>query len=86
MHIKNSQTLMEFLLEACFISIFGGILGIIVSFGITPIVELLNVRVELSANGMLIAVFFSVATGTIFGIYPAWKASNLVPVEALCEE
>lgn len=83
---SQKDILVEFLLEACFISIFGGLAGVVVSFGITPIVELLDVRVELSALGMGLALAFAIITGTIFGIYPAWKASNLVPVEALSEE
>lgn len=83
---SQKDILIEFLLEACFISFFGGVVGVLASFGITPMVELLNVRVELSAAGMGYALSFAVITGTVFGIYPAWKASNLVPVEALMEE
>ncbi|MDE7425215.1 MAG: ABC transporter permease [Lachnospiraceae bacterium] len=83
---SRKDILVEFLLEACFISIFGGVVGVAASFGVTPIVELLDVRVELSVMGMGLALAFAIITGTIFGIYPAWKASNLVPVEALSEE
>lgn len=83
---SRRDILVEFLLEACFISIFGGVVGVAASFGVTPIVELLDVRVELSVMGMGLALAFAIITGTIFGIYPAWKASNLVPVEALSEE
>lgn len=83
---SRKDILIEFLLEACFISIFGGIVGVAASFGVTPIVELINIRVELSAMGIGLALVFAIITGTIFGIYPAWKASNLVPVEALSEE
>lgn len=83
---SQKDILIEFLLEACFISIFGGIAGVFVSFGVTPIVELFKVRVELSAIGIFIALVFAIITGTIFGIYPAWKASKLVPVNALSEE
>lgn len=78
--------LLEFLFEACFISMLGGILGVFVSFGITPIIEMLKIRVELSVQGILLSIGFALITGTIFGFYPAWKASNLVPVEALNEE
>jgi len=54
--------------------------------GITPLVELLNVRVELSVQGALLSLLFGVITGTIFGFYPAYKASRLVPVVALNQE
>lgn len=83
---SRKDILIEFLLEACFISVFGGMMGVAASFAITPIVELLNIRVELSAIGMGLALVFAIMTGTIFGIYPAWKASKLIPVEALSEE
>ncbi len=82
----KKDILIEFLLEACFISILGGILGVLLSFGITPIVEYFDVRVELSVVGAVLAVVFAIFTGTVFGFYPALKASKLVPVEALNEE
>ena len=82
----KKDILIEFLLEACFISILGGILGVFLSFGITPIVEYFDVRVELSVAGAVLAVVFAIFTGTVFGFYPALKASKLVPVEALNEE
>ncbi len=82
----KKDILIEFLLEACFISILGGVLGVLLSFGITPIVEHFDVRVELSVMGAVLAVIFAIFTGTVFGFYPALKASKLVPVEALNEE
>ena len=82
----KKDILIEFLMEACFISILGGILGVLLSFGITPIVEYCDVRVELSIAGAVLAVVFAIFTGTVFGFYPALKASKLVPVEALNEE
>lgn len=83
---SKKDILLEFLLEACFISIVGGILGVFVSFGITPVIEQFDVRVELSVLGAVLAVVFAIVTGTVFGFYPAFKASNLIPVEALNEE
>lgn len=82
----KKDILIEFLLEACFISVIGGILGVFLSFGITPVVKHFDVRVELSVMGAVLAVVFAIFTGTIFGFYPALKASKLVPVEALNEE
>ena len=82
----KKDILIEFLLEACFISVIGGILGVLLSFGITPIVKHFDVRVEYSVMGAVLAVVFAIFTGTVFGFYPALKASKLVPVEALNEE
>lgn len=83
---SKKDILVEFLLEACFISVFGGLLGVVAGLGLTPLIEHFDVRVELSALGAILAVVFAVVTGTVFGFYPAFKASNLVPVEALNED
>lgn len=83
---SQRNILFEFLLEAAAISLLGGVLGIGVSVLITPLVEYLGVRVELSVAAFFIALLFAIGTGTIFGFYPAYKASKLVPVEALSAE
>ena len=75
--------LKEFLLEASCISLVGAVLGVLFSLGITPIVEGFSVRVELSVSGAVLSLFFGVFTGTLFGFYPAYKASRLIPVVAL---
>ncbi len=83
---SKKDILLEFLFEACSISVVGGVLGVLLSFGVSPIFEKFDIRVELSANGALLALVFAVITGTVFGFYPAWKASRLVPVDALSAE
>ena len=83
---SRKNILLEFLLEASAISFLGVVLGIVASLLITPVVQQFNVRVELSATAFLAALGFAVITGTIFGFYPAFKASKLVPVEALNAE
>lgn len=83
---SRKDILLEFMMEACCISIIGGIIGIIMSFAVSPVISGFNIRMEMSAAGALIALGFSLATGTVFGFYPAWKASKLVPVEALSSE
>lgn len=83
---SKRDILLEFLFEACFMSLIGSILGVLVAFGITPVIESFSVRVELSAQGALLSLAFGVITGTIFGFYPAYKASSLIPVAALNQE
>ena len=78
--------LLEFLLEASCTSLVGGVIGILLALAVTPLAELFSVRVELSVQGAVLSLLFGVATGSVFGFYPAYKASRLVPVAALNQE
>lgn len=83
---SRKDILLEFIMEACFISLIGGIIGVLVSFVINPVLSGFSIRTEMSVSGAVLALAFSIVTGTVFGFYPAWKASKLVPVEALSSE
>ena len=83
---SRMNILLEFLAESAAISLMGGILGVALSFAIVPVTEYYQVRTEINAAACLAALGFAVLTGTVFGLYPAWKASKLEPVEALNEE
>ncbi len=82
----QEDILKEFLLEASGISLIGAVFGVLIALGITPVIESFSVRVELSVAGAVISLIFGVLTGTIFGFYPAYKASKLIPVVALNQE
>lgn len=83
---SRKSILLEFLLEASCTSLVGAVIGVMLALAISPLVELLNVRVELSVQGAILSLLFGVITGSIFGFYPAYKASMLVPVVALNQE
>lgn len=83
---SRKDILLEFLLEASFTSLVGAVLGVLVALGITPFVQLFNVRVSLAVQGAVLSLLFGVLTGSIFGFYPAYKASRLIPVKALNQE
>lgn len=83
---SRKDILLEFMLEACCISLIGGIIGVVFSFAVSPVLTGLSIRLEMSVAGAVLALMFSLVTGTLFGFYPAWKASRLVPVEALSAE
>lgn len=82
---RKIEILLEFLMEANFISLFGGIIGVALGFALVPAVEFFGMRCEPVVIGGILALIFSVATGTIFGFYPAFKASGLTPIKALSQ-
>ncbi|MED3563938.1 ABC transporter permease [Bacillus xiapuensis] len=74
----------QFLLEAVFLSLFGGTIGFLLGTFIAFIVCLLiGASFALSLSTVLMALGFSAAIGIIFGIAPARKASRLNPIDAL---
>jgi putative ABC transport system permease protein len=79
---KQSDILLQFLIEAATLTGFGGLLGLLLGWLLTLLVKLvLPSYVPLWAP---IAGFFaSVGIGIIFGLWPAWKAARLDPIESL---
>ncbi|OGC37326.1 hypothetical protein A2526_04395 [candidate division WOR-1 bacterium RIFOXYD2_FULL_36_8] len=81
---QRSDILVQFLVEAVLICLFGGIIGIGFGILISYILSTLAQWVIFISTGSIILAFtFSVLVGVIFGIWPAWRASKLLPIEAL---
>ncbi len=78
------DVLTQFLVEAIILSVMGGILGVLLGIGASQLVSHLNKwPVLISTNAIIGAVTFSAAIGVFFGFYPARKAAQLDPIEAL---
>ena len=76
--------LMQFVIEALTIGALGGLLGIALGAGgAWALIEFANWNVFISADAVLLAVVFSVGVGLFFGIWPARRAAQLDPIEAL---
>ncbi|PKM05844.1 MAG: hypothetical protein CVV14_14745 [Gammaproteobacteria bacterium HGW-Gammaproteobacteria-4] len=75
---------LQFLAEAMMISLGGGVIGIVLGVvGAQVMARVSALPMQLDAPVIVLATAFSVATGLFFGYYPARKASNLDPIEAL---
>ncbi|MBT9136791.1 MAG: Macrolide export ATP-binding/permease protein MacB [Firmicutes bacterium] len=84
---KRRDILAQFLVESGVVSGTGGVLGIILGFALTEILEgFMNFEISISVDVIILATAFSVGVGVLFGLYPAAKASKLRPIEALRHE
>ena len=77
--------LTQFTMEAVTLCAVGGVVGVVVGAVLTWIVYFLPIGLPatLSATWVIIGFTVSCGIGLVFGIYPAWKAANLDPIEAL---
>jgi len=86
---RKRDILTQFLTESSLLSLVGGLIGIGLGWAIGFVVGVVSTRSgtpfepAVSLNAVLLATIFSTVIGLFFGIYPANRAANLVPVEAL---
>lgn len=81
---RGQDILMQFLVEAVVLSLTGGLIGLALGMGIAGIVTLTGVlQASVSITSIALAVSFAVAVGLFFGIYPARRAAQLNPIDAL---
>ncbi len=81
---KSGVILTEFLLESAFLCIIGGLMGILLVFGLTRLVTILfDFPIFISTSLLLIGIGICIMVGLLAGIIPAYRASQLDPVVAI---
>jgi putative ABC transport system permease protein len=81
---KGKNILLQFLTEAVVISITGGIIGVLLGAGVSIMFgNLMGWAISITSFSIALAFGFSTAIGIFFGWYPARKAANLTPIDAL---
>ena len=77
----------QFLIEAVFLTFAGGIIGVILGWVVSSVVDRMGLMTTVvTADIVILAVSVSVGIGLFFGFYPAWNASRLNPIDALRSE
>ncbi len=82
---RKLDILSQFLIEASWLSVMGGILGIVLGWGLSQLIGqvISSITPVVGLDAVLLATAFSAAVGVFFGLYPAWRAGNLNPIDAL---
>jgi macrolide transport system ATP-binding/permease protein len=81
---RRSDILSQFLIESVVVSVTGGLIGILLGWGITfAMSRLAGWAAAVSPESVALAFLFSATVGVVFGLWPARKASLLHPIEAL---
>ncbi len=81
---KTSTIMLQFLTESVILCLLGGAIGFVLGVGgAWAVAEYINIPINVKFSTVLIAVGFSSAIGIFFGIYPAKRAAQMTPIEAL---
>lgn len=81
---KPRMILLQFLLEAAFITFLGGMIGLLLGYGIATLIGMIiSLPVYLTPTIMILSTSVSIGTGLIFGIIPALSASKMDPIKAI---
>jgi ABC-type antimicrobial peptide transport system permease subunit len=84
---QESQVLMQFLVEAVVLSLFGGVVGVLLGLGLAAATSSgMGIPFVLEPSIVLIAFGFSALIGIVFGYFPARRAAQLNPIDALRHE
>ena len=79
---RKRDIIVQFLIEAATLTGFGGLLGILVGSGIALLIKTI-MPTYIPLWSPVVGFIVSVGLGVVFGLWPAWKAARLNPIEAL---
>ncbi len=81
---KRSAILLQFLMEAIVLCNIGGVIGVLVGFGLGNIAALVtDMYVHVPMEWAVRGVIFCSVVGVVFGMWPAFRASRLAPIDSL---
>jgi putative ABC transport system permease protein len=81
---QRNNILFQFLIEAIVLCLLGGIIGILLGVGVGNLAgSMLNATPKIPMGSVLTGIIVCIVVGVTFGTYPAYKAANLDPIEAL---
>jgi putative ABC transport system permease protein len=84
---RKKDILTQFLIEALTVTALGGAIGVLTGFGLAYVLALaMGFPLLISAASAVLGVGVSSIVGVISGLWPAWRASKLDPIEALRSE
>ena len=80
---KRKDILIQFLIESLVLCMFGGTIGVLLGMGIGNLLQIFGLNFVASGKIIIISFLSSAIIGLVFGIFPAYKASKLNPIDAL---
>jgi len=82
----RKQILVQFLIESATLCVVGGVIGLLLAFGVTILITyLIEMTMTIELFYVVVSVLVSSTIGVAAGLYPAWKAARLDPIVALTQ-